>query len=137
MSMQGCSVQAFHYTFGMENLHRKILQHNGKTIIFHDYRHLEGQTYVQAVEYNGQQVEQAHIPQRLVLIDVTDSVVDKDVFRAFKRVSKSASSTVSKTAVVGVSGIQKLFLNTIAAISKLEIQLFDNQDAAKDWLVSS
>ena len=121
----------------MENTHRKILQHNGKTVILHDYRGLEGEAYVQAVEYNGNQGKEINLGERLILIDVTDSVVDKQVMSAFKRVSKKASSTVSKTAVVGVSGIQKLFLTTVATFSNLEIRAFDTQENAKKWLTSA
>jgi hypothetical protein len=121
----------------MENLHRKLLQHNGKTIILHDYRKLEGEAYVKAVEYNGREGKHIELPQRLIMIDVTDSIVDKAVMKAFKQVSQNASSTISKTAVVGVSGIQKLFISTVATFSKLNIRSFNTQDEAKKWLTSS
>jgi len=121
----------------MENPCRKLLKHNGKTVILHDYRNLEGPDYVKAVEFNGEQGKNLDLPERLVLIDVTDSVVDKEVLKAFKRVSRNAASKVSKTAVVGVTGIQKLFIRTISTFSNLDVKSFDTQEDAKNWLTNN
>ena len=118
----------------MVNTCRKILYYNGRTIILHDYRNLQGKAYIEAVEYNGKMGQESALQERLILMDVSDSIVDKEVMKAFKRVSQKASSTVSKTAVVGVKGIQKIFISTVAAISGIDIQTFNNQEEAKEWL---
>ena len=118
----------------MEHRHRQIIQHRGKTVIVQNYTGLAGQAYVDAVESNGKAGKTLDISEKRILVDVTDSVVDKDVMKAFKSVSKTASSKISKTAVVGVSGIQKILLRTVAAFAQLQINTFENRDEALEWL---
>ena len=113
---------------------RQLIQHNGKTIILHDYTGLSGQAYIDAVEYNGRAGELLQLHDRMILMDVTDSIVDKEIMKVFKRVSKKASPNLSKTAVVGATGIQKMFLQTVAAFANLEVKTFDNRNDAVIWL---
>ena len=115
---------------------RQLIHHNGKTVIIHNYKGLSGQAYINAVEFNGRAGGVVNLEERLILLDVTDSVVDKEVMKTFKRVSKEASAKVSKTAVVGVAGIQRMFLRTVANFSDLEIRTFDTQAEAIVWLTA-
>jgi hypothetical protein len=43
---------------------------------------------------------------------------------------------VYKAAVVGVSGLKQIIVNSVAMFSKRDLKLFDSRDAALDWLVS-
>lgn len=119
----------------MEN-RRLLIKHNGKTIILHDYTGLSGQAYIDAVEFNGREGEGLETQERLILLDVTDSVVDKEVMKVFKRVSHNASAKLSKTAIVGVTGIQKMFLRAVSTFSSLDIQTFETRDEAIAWLTA-
>ena len=118
------------------NNRRQLIQHNGKTLIIHNYNGLSGQEYVDAIEYNGREGKSLNAGERLILIDVTNSIVDKEVIKAFKRVSHNASTHLSKTAVVGVTGIQKMFIKTVSSFSNLNVQAFGTQEEAIQWLTS-
>lgn len=118
----------------MENRHRQIIQHRGKTIIIQNYTGLTGRAYIDAIEFNQNAGKTLDINKKRILIDVTDSVVDKDVMKAFKSVSKTASSEISRIAIIGVSGIQRMLLRTVATFSQLQVSSFDNRDKALEWL---
>jgi len=46
------------------------------------------------------------------------------------------NSKVKKTAVFGISGVQKILLKVFVAINKKDVGVFENEDAAKEYLVS-
>ena len=115
---------------------RKLIQHKGKTLIFHDYTNLYGDEYVAVIERNAKKADETELSERLVLLDVTDSLVNKRVIATFKRVSKGASTKVSKIAVVGVTTIQRAFVQAIAKFSGTNMKAFETHEQAKDWLTS-
>jgi hypothetical protein len=115
---------------------RKTVEVNGKLLIFHDYKGLSGEEYVKAIEENARDADHSSDIERLVLLDVTDSVVDRTVLNAFKRIStKGAARKTSKTAIVGVTGIQYVFVQVIIAFSKLNLRVFDTVEEAQAWLI--
>jgi ABC-type uncharacterized transport system permease subunit len=118
------------------NARRQIIHHNNKTVIFLDHANLSGAAYVQAIEASMGIAGRSTMEDRLILIDTTNSVVDKAVLKALKALSSMASSHVSKIALLGLSGIQVMFMRTIATFSKVNIKPFSNRKKALDWLTS-
>jgi hypothetical protein len=102
---------------------RRLLSHKGKTIILHDYTNLSGEEYVKVVENNAKISDRTLHGDRLILIDVTGSSINREVVASFKRVSKSVSSRISKVAVVGSTKIQKIVITTVAAFSNTNIKV--------------
>jgi hypothetical protein len=115
---------------------RKKIHHRGKAIILHDYTGLANQEYVDAILENSKLAETEDYPVELILVDATDTVVNKDVIKAYKHISKNASARISKSAVIGATEIQKLFITTVSAFSKMDIRAFESKDDALEWLVS-
>lgn len=120
----------------MNESRRKMIQHKGKTIAIHDYSGLDNQDYVDAIMENAKLAEEENYPVSLILVDATNTVVSKDVMKVYKSATKKASANISKTAVIGVTGIQQLFIATVATFAKVDVRGFKSKEEALDWLVS-
>ena len=116
---------------------RQFIRHNSQTIIYLDYTYLEGPAYVEAIRQSEQKAEDSDINNRLLLVDATGSVVDKEVMQALKNINSKISQHTKKTAVVGISGIQMLFMRTIAKFTKSKMRPFSDRDEALDWLTET
>jgi hypothetical protein len=97
---------------------------------------LDGQDYAGAIVENGTLAETEQLRDRLVLIDATDTVVNKDVIKAYKNIAQRATNSISKIAVIGTTGIQEMFVTTISNQFALDIRGFDSKEDAIDWLTS-
>ena len=117
-------------------IYRSTLEYAGKTVVVHNYRGLGYDEYSNAILQNMQLAMTESTVEKLVLIDATDTVVDKSVMRAYKAMAKNTSAKLSKTAVVGATGIQRMFVNTIANLFKLNVRTFATKEDAIAWLTS-
>ena len=117
-------------------MYRSTLEYAGKTIVVHNYRGLSCEDYSNAIIQNMQLAVENPDDERLVLIDARDTVVDKSVMKAYKAMASRTSPHISRTAVFGATGIQKLFVETIANLFRLNVRLFSSKDQALDWLTS-
>ncbi len=60
---------------------------------------------------------------------------DKDTIGQLMILTRDNGPYVKKSAVVGISGLQKIVLQTVSAFSSREFRLFDDLEQAKDYLV--
>ncbi len=95
-----------------------------------------GEDYANAILQNMALAEAEQSQDRLVLIDATDTVVNKSVMKAYKVIAGKTSSYLSRTAVIGTTGIQKLFIATISHLFKINVRAFDAKDEALRWLAT-
>ena len=116
--------------------YRSTLEYAGKTIVVHHYNGLGCEEYSNAILQNMQLAMTESSVEKLVLIDATDTVVDKSVMKAYKQLAKNTSAKLSKTAVIGATGIQRVFVNTIANLFKLNVRSFSTKEEALAWLTS-
>ena len=120
----------------MVNERRTILFHNNKTVIFLDHSNLSGAEYVRVVEQSKLMAENSDIANRLIMVDVTGSVVDKAVLRALKSLTAGSAGRISKIALLGTTGLQTFFTQTLSLVSKTNIKPFKNREDALEWLTS-
>ena len=115
---------------------RTLIKHNDKNIIYNDFSNLEGPEFVQVVGEVSLMAQSNTISERLVLVNATNSVMDKMVLNAIKSMTAKSSGQIHKTAVFGVSGIQLFFMRTISKFSKINLRAFETRDEALAWLTS-
>jgi hypothetical protein len=72
----------------------------------------------------------------LVLTDVRDTVVSSEVMDFAKESSARMTKYIRKEAIIGVSGIRQVLLDAVSRFSGRHFAVFDDVEAAKDWLVS-
>ena len=72
----------------------------------------------------------------LVLVDTTGTLVSPEVLKLFKEMSVSSSQYKTRTAIVGMSGPRKVFLDIVSKFSKASVMPFEDVEKAKEWLIS-
>jgi len=69
------------------------------------------------------------------LVDVRGSHFDARITRALQDLARDNKPQVLASAVVGVSGLQRVILAAVSRVTRRKFATFDTVDAAKDWLV--
>ncbi|MFH1459565.1 MAG: STAS/SEC14 domain-containing protein [Candidatus Omnitrophota bacterium] len=114
------------------------IDYKGKKILVHDYSELKG------FNRGGEQVlnEVSNFIDKLTennileLIDVRNSYGDLDSIKKMKEMSKKMQPHVKKCAIIGVTGVKKVLLDTINVFSQRQIKPFATEEEAKEWLVA-
>lgn len=111
--------------------------YKGKRIMCARYDHLtvdELRAEVAAVKqemaqpYSGEMV--------LVLVDTRGTLISPAVLDLFKEVTASAKKFKFKTAILGMTGPRRVFLEIMWKFSGVKAMPFDEVEKAKEWLVS-
>ncbi len=117
----------------------RFIYHREKEIYFIDYTNLMQEVdFLEAIKSTNafrEKVKASGKKDLLMLVDVTNSYVFGGVFAEVKKSAKSTQSITKKTAVVGISGAKKTFLDIVNAFTSLNVKPFNNIEEAKDWLV--
>jgi len=70
------------------------------------------------------------------LVNVKDSRYDTRVARALQDLARHNKPFVAASAVVGLSGLQRVILSAVMRATGRTFATFDDVEAAKDWLVA-
>jgi hypothetical protein len=73
----------------------------------------------------------------LVLVDIRNTVTSSEVVSLMKESTARTKGHVARTAVVGVSGIQRVLAQAVARFAREPLMLFHDVDAAKEWLAGA
>lgn len=87
------------------------------------------------VDAADSQIEQSPADSALVLVDIRNTVTSVDVVSLFKTSTARTKGHVSKTAIVGVTGVQKVLALAVVRFSSEPLNLFSTIEEARDWLV--
>ncbi len=83
----------------------------------------------------GQEMYQQPPNSVLVLVDIRNTALTRDANRILTERIKDTKKYVKRTAVVGMTGIRKAFLDFFSLIAESETGSFEEPEAAKAWLV--
>lgn len=92
--------------------------------------------FYRVIERLRNRVSSAEPGSLLVVTDVTNSPFDADVARTMSSCAQFCGPYVKASAVVGLSGIQRVVLTAIKQQTKREFFLASSFDQARDWLAS-
>ena len=110
--------------------------YKGKRIFIARYDHMTLQELRSEVDevkaYMSQNLTKEDM---LVLVDTTGTIVSPEVLKLFKEMSANSSQYKTKTAIVGMSGPRKTFLDIVSKFSKASVVPFEDNETAKDWLI--
>jgi len=113
------------------------MHYKGKTIICLDVAGLklqDKQEFRSLVEKAEEQIRQ-HPPKSLLLLtNVTDTGFDTEVSAIMGEYAMHNTPYVRASALVGVSGVQKVVLAAIRALTGREFHLTDTVEEAQEWL---
>ncbi|MFX1276983.1 MAG: hypothetical protein ACFFBP_14500 [Promethearchaeota archaeon] len=111
------------------------ITYKGKEILYDDYRNLQGSKFPALVNAILKLTMESGKTEILGLVDVRGSYAIKETVDAFSNAGKVAGPISKKTAVLGITGVKKIFLNVVNKFSKIGAKPFDSIEDAKEWLV--
>lgn len=114
-----------------------FIKHNGRDIIQVDLSGIRNVEESIAILQEGTKlVKTQGAKSVLLLTNVSGTHYDKAGAEAMKKYSAENTPFIKASAVVGVTGIKRLVLNTVVKMTGRKIVTFDDAEAAKDWLAS-
>jgi hypothetical protein len=112
------------------------ITHKGKRLFYGRYDHL---TFHQAREEIAEVDNEfgRQPPQSvLLLVEAAGTLLSPETLNMIKNHALRSQKYVVKTAVLGMSGARRVFLEIVAKFSGVKVEGFDDIEKAKDWLVS-
>jgi len=113
------------------------IEHNEKKILYQDFSKLFYNSA--AVKEELAEVQKIVMAQPknsvLILTDMRDTNVGRDLLPAMNAASAATKDYVKKTAVLGVTGVKRKLADLLTALTGQPLMYFDSIEAAKSWLV--
>ncbi len=114
----------------------ELLKTNGREILYVDYRMktlvemeqtlLDNLADFQSIVANGEKI--------YVLVDIRNTPINKDFTGRLMRGAKEFIPHVAKSAIVGVTGIKRLYLEMYVLFTQSKMRPFSNKENALDYL---
>ncbi len=111
------------------------IEHKGQMVLLADYTGLSGEALLEAIAQSNKMLLEKRRQCPLILADLTDCVIDKEVVAKSKEEALKAKSYVDKIAVVGLTGIQAVFVQVLNMFAGMSTTPFKTREEALDWLV--
>lgn len=113
------------------------IHYQGNEILFFDHVGLRGQAIIDNLRVGNQMMLASSKTDYLILSDFTGTYgTDEIVAYLLGAESQAASKRVKKSAVVGVTGIKKIFLNMYNAVAQVQVKPFETREAAQEYLIA-
>jgi hypothetical protein len=114
------------------------IEYNDKKIFYQDFSKLFYNA--SAVKAELEEVQKIVIAQPkgsvLILTDMRDTNVGRELLPAMNAASAATKDHVKKTAVLGVTGVKRKLADLLSSLTGQPLKYFDDMETAKKWLVS-
>jgi hypothetical protein len=90
----------------------------------------------EAVATIGQKMYEQPLNSVLVLVDLRNTTITQTVTHLLSERIKDTKKYVMRTAVVGMTGIRKIFLDYFSMLASSETGSFEEPEAAIKWLLT-
>ena len=114
------------------------INYKGKSILCLDVAglKLKDKTEFKKLVDDAEEQIRKHPPKSLLVItNVTDTGFDTEVSAIMGEYAMHNTPYIKASALVGVSGVQKIVLAAIKALTGRDFFLTDSVEEAKDWLI--
>ena len=113
-------------------------EYKGKRYFFSDYSGfgMDFQSLKTEVNAVDDLITQQPENSVLVLIDFRNTVGTTEVVDLFKQGASRTRKYIRKNAILGIVGIRKILLDAVTRLTGQVAQTFDDEESAKDWLIS-
>src|SRR5512133_2949013 len=120
----------------MENNRIRFIDHKGKRILLEDFSNVKSEDELEKLILQAESVVHAQMPKSLlVVVDMTNSTFGPKVSQTSKEASKSNSPFVKASAMVGMSKLMEIILNSVRTVSGRSIASFGTREEAYEWLI--
>jgi hypothetical protein len=111
-----------------------FIKHNGVDILHLDFSNIPPEETFATVDEAKGVISQQGPKSLRTLTDVTGAQVTSEVSNSLRDFVNHNKPFVKAGAVVGVSGIKKVILNSIMRLTGRNLTAFNTMEEAKDWL---
>ncbi|MHA2036067.1 MAG: hypothetical protein ACW98X_06510 [Promethearchaeota archaeon] len=113
----------------------KWTTYKGKEILLDDYSNIMPEQFPPLIKQITNLTFQSGKKDILLIVDVTGAYANKEAVSAFVESGNKSKVLLKKTAVVGITGVKKIFLNIVNKFTKLGVKPVATIEAAKEWLI--
>ena len=111
------------------------ISYKNKNILHLKYSGLSPEAMCEQIKLATKTIIETKSTENLVITDMLDCFVDNDFVELAKEQGKLSLPFCQKSAIVGITGIKKILLKGVNAISPKPRVPFDTLDEAKEWIV--
>lgn len=115
-----------------------IITYKNKKIYFSNYKGIKPDIYVEQIKKNTRKIidiANKDGEKLLLLNDVSNTYGSDEVLAAFKASAKDVEPVALKSAVIGLTGLQKILYSAVSAFSSLPLKACSTREDALEWLV--
>ena len=112
--------------------------YKGKEILLMDVSHFrlhEREEFNRIVDLAKKAIQTKPLKSVLIITDVTDTTYDADIVKTFKEYAKHNNPYVKASALVGLSGMQKVIFFTIRTFTGRDFYIAKDVEDAQEWLI--
>ncbi len=112
-----------------------FIRHKQKEILQLDFSECLYEELMTLVTKSRDIISQQPPNSLLVFTNLADIRINKDVAKTMREYLELNKPFIKASAVIGITSQTQVLFNTIITLARREIKVFDNEAAAKDWLV--
>ncbi|MFX0029160.1 MAG: hypothetical protein ACFE8B_08120 [Candidatus Hermodarchaeota archaeon] len=113
----------------------KWINYKGHEILLDDYTNIMPEQFAPLIKRILNLTIHSGKKDILLIVDVTGAFANKEAVNAFSEAGKKSKSLIKKTAVVGITGVKKIFLNIVNKFTGLNAKPIPSIEDAKEWLI--
>lgn len=115
--------------------HEQWIVHKGTRILLNNYADKNISDLPAAVNANKNAIKNRGRKNLLVLLDLSNVFANREILALFKKTSVELKPYIRKSAVIGIAGVQRYFLNIVNTVSSMNTRAFESKKEALDWLI--
>jgi hypothetical protein len=115
--------------------HFCFIDHKGKKLLYVDYSFTPHNKIISALGAIVKHIRDLGKKDLLMLTNVNGVDLSVDDLIKSKKCSKEIKPFLKKNAVIGLSERHHLFIKTLRLFSGMDIEMFNDIQTAKDWLI--
>ncbi len=107
---------------------------NKHVILSLDFTNLYGKDFINQINNLASFLQHTKKTEILALIDITNSFLNTEVFKAIRSTAKLANKKVKKTAIIGSTPVQITFIKFLKTLTRFQLNTFQTKKQAIQWL---
>ena len=113
-------------------------EYKGKEIFLMDVSHFrlhERAEFKTIVDHAKKIIQGQPLKSVLIITDISDTNFDTDIVQTFKEYAKHNNPYIKASALVGLSGMQKVIFYAVKTFTGRDFYLAKNFEDAQEWLL--
>lgn len=109
------------------------VEYKGKKILYSDFKGLNSSEMLNQLRYETDLICQDN-REILYLADFTDTTISVEFMKAGNSAGQKTKKFVKRSAIIGVTGLKPMLLNTFNKVTGIEARAFHDIVKAKEYL---